>query len=123
MDFRAIMPVLKVSDFERSLQFYQDVLGFAVTWRAKDDGVETAALDLGSTAIMLSTGLYLGAGKPGFTGTLYIEMGSGVSEYWERIGTKSPVAWPLAQMEYGTLEFGIRDPDGYTLAFSEQRAG
>jgi hypothetical protein len=24
-------------------------------------------------------------------------------------------------MEYGTREFGIRDPDGYVLAFAEQR--
>ena len=49
MEFRAIMPMLKVTDFERPVHFYHD--------------------------------------------------------------------------EYGTLEFAIRDPDGYTLAFSEQRAG
>jgi hypothetical protein len=29
------------------------------------------------------------------------------------------VVWPLDTIDYGTLEFGIRDLDGYTLAFSE----
>jgi hypothetical protein len=28
--------------------------------------------------------------------------------------------WPLEQQEYGTREFGIRDPDGYVLAFAEE---
>lgn len=29
----------------------------------------------------------------------------------------------LEQMDYGSLEFGIHDRDGYTLAFSEPSAG
>ena len=36
-------------------------------------------------------------------------------------GIKADVVWPIADMEYGTREFGIRDPDGYVLAFAEQR--
>jgi hypothetical protein len=30
------------------------------------------------------------------------------------------IVWPLERMEYGQLEFGIRDPDGYLLAFAEE---
>ena len=78
-----------------------------------------ASLALGKTVIMLSTGQHLGEGKPGFTGTLYFEM-TGVREFWELVHDKAPVAWPLGEMDYGTLEFGVRDPDGYTFAFSEQ---
>jgi hypothetical protein len=31
--------------------------------------------------------------------------------------------WPLAAMDYGQKEFGIRDGDGYTLAFAEPLEG
>jgi hypothetical protein len=32
------------------------------------------------------------------------------------------VVWPLEAMSYGTLEFGIHDCNGYTLAFAEERS-
>ena len=31
--------------------------------------------------------------------------------------------WPLEAMDYGQTEFGIRDCDGYTLAFAEALEG
>ena len=121
MQFRGILPVLKVTDFETSLGFYQDVLGFSMAWRSFEEGVHSAGLKLGETAVMLTNGEHVGPGKPCFTGTLYFEM-TGVREFWERVNGKAPVVWPPSEMEYGTLEFGIHDVDGYTLAFSEQRA-
>ena len=121
MPIRAIMPVLKVHDFEGTLRFYEDILGFTSAWRTRDEGGETALLEWGDASVMLSTGQHLGAGKPAFTGTLYFEM-TGVPELWERLQSKTTVVWPLSQMDYGTMEFGIRDPEGYTLAFSEDRA-
>ena len=30
--------------------------------------------------------------------------------------------WPLEKMTHGTLEVGVRDPNGYILAFAEQNA-
>ena len=122
MEFHRVMPVLKVTDFETALRFYQEVLGFVVQWRFEDDGGQTAALELGETTIMLSTGEHLGVGKPVFTGTLYVDM-TGVREFWERVNNRAPTVWPLEEMDYGTLEFGIRDPDGYVLAFSEPQPG
>ena len=40
-------------------------------------------------------------------------------ELFTRIKDEAEIAWPLETMEYGTVEFGIRDRDGYTLAFAE----
>jgi hypothetical protein len=42
-----------------------------------------------------------------------------VREFFERIRQKVEVVWPLEKMDYGQTEFGIRDVDGYTLAFAE----
>ena len=33
------------------------------------------------------------------------------------------VVWPLEVMDYGQKEFGIRDGDGYMLAFTEALEG
>lgn len=114
------MPVFKVVDFEQSLAFYQEVLGFTVAWRTRGAEDETALLELGDGSLMLSTGTHLGSGEPRFTGTIYFET-SGVADFWESVRGKAEVVWPLEEMDYGTLEFGIRDPAGYTLAFSEDR--
>jgi uncharacterized glyoxalase superfamily protein PhnB len=57
--------------------------------------------------------------KPQFTGALYFNM-SGVRQFFEEIKGQVEVVWPLETMDYGQQEFGIRDRDGYVLAFAEK---
>lgn len=45
--------------------------------------------------------------------------GGGENGMRGKVKDAATIVWPLAAMEYGTVEFGIRDPDGYTLAFAE----
>lgn len=116
--FSKFIPVLRVSSMERSMEYYTRVLGFEIAWCAEDDGEgELCMLALDEIDLLLSTGDHLG-GPPSFTGTLYIST-TGVEDYYARIADEVDVIWPLEQMEYGVQEFGIRDPDGYLLAFSE----
>jgi uncharacterized glyoxalase superfamily protein PhnB len=117
--FSKIVPVLKVTDMQRALDFYTGVLGFVRQWRAAGDGGENCMLRLGDVDLLLSTGEHLG-GKPQFTGTLYFHM-EGVDDYYQGVKDRVELVWPLEDMEYGQREFGIRDPDGYTLAFAEER--
>jgi catechol 2,3-dioxygenase-like lactoylglutathione lyase family enzyme len=117
-EFQKIVPVLKVSDMQKSGEFYTDVLGFTVAWRATNDlGGDNCMLQAGATNLLLSTGSHLGD-TPQFTGTLYFHM-AGVREFFERIKNQVEVVWPLEAMDYGQTEFGIKDCDGYTLAFAE----
>src|SRR5262245_42287432 len=118
-DFQKIVPVLKVSDMQKAVEFYTGILGFAICWRAENDGGgENTMLQAGATAVLLSTASHLGD-KPSFTGTLYFHM-NGVQEFFDRIKSKVDNLWPLEAMEYGQSEFGIHDCDGYTLAFAEE---
>jgi uncharacterized glyoxalase superfamily protein PhnB len=118
VEFKKIVPVLKVSNMQNAVAFYTSVLGFTVAWRsANDGGGENCVLQVGATSLMLSTASHLGD-KPRFTGTLYFHMG-GVQEFFDRIKNKVEIIWPLETMEHGQTEFGIRDGDGYTLAFAE----
>lgn len=117
-ELKSVMPVLRVADMDRALAFYTGTLGFASRWRAGNDGGgENAMLESGEVRVMLSTGEHLG-GPPRFTGTLYVDV-RGVAGLWERLRGVCDVAWPLEAMDYGTLEFGVRDPDGYVLGFAE----
>ncbi len=74
-------------------------------------------LQAGATELLLSTGSHLGD-KPQFTGTLYFHM-SGVRDFFEKVRPNAQVVWPLEKMDYGQMEFGLRDCDGYVLAFAE----
>jgi catechol 2,3-dioxygenase-like lactoylglutathione lyase family enzyme len=117
-EFQKVVPVLKVSDMQKSVDFYTGVLGFTVVWRAANDGGgENCMLQNGAADLLLSTGSHLGD-KPQFTGTLYFHM-AGVQEFFERVKDQVAIVWPLEAMEYGQSEFGLRDCDGYTLAFAE----
>jgi uncharacterized glyoxalase superfamily protein PhnB len=117
-EFKTIVPVLKVADMQRAVGFYTGVLGFTVCWQAENDGGgENCMLAAGATNLLLSTGSHLGD-KPQFTGTLYFHM-NGVQEFFEKVRHKAQLVWPLETMDYGQMEFGIRDCDGYVLAFAE----
>ena len=113
-----IVPVLKVVEIQRALDFYAGVLGFIVCWnKTNEEGGNDAMLQAGETNLLLSTGSHL-SDKPQFTGTLYFNM-KGVQQFFDEIKSRVEVVWPLETMDYGQKEFGIRDCDGYTLAFAE----
>jgi catechol 2,3-dioxygenase-like lactoylglutathione lyase family enzyme len=120
--FQRIVPVLKVSDLRKSVAFYTGVLGFTVAWQSPNDGGgDNCMLHAGAADVLLSTGSQLGD-RPHFTGTLYFHM-AGVREFFERVKDRVEVVWPLETMDYGQTEFGVRDWDGYTLAFAEAEPG
>lgn len=122
VDFKKVVPVLKVADLQRAVDFYTGVLGFTLCWRAPNDGGgDNCMLQAGATDLLLSTGSHLGD-KPQFTGTLYFHM-TGVRQFFEAIKNKVEIVWPLEKMEYGQVEFGIKDCDGYMLAFAEELDG
>ena len=119
---RIVVTSVLVDDQDKALRFYTGVLGFTVAWRAGNDGGgENCMLQAGAAELLLSTGSHLGD-RPQFTGTLYFHM-SGVQEFFEKVKGRAEVVWPLEAMEYGQREFGIRDGDGYTLAFAEPQEG
>ena len=117
--FLKVMPVLRVADLQKAVDWYSYILGFQVVWRAPmDGGGENCMLQAGAIELMLSTGEHLG-GTPTLTGTLYFNV-IGVEELFARISKQVEVVWPLEDQEYGTRDFGVRDSDGYLLAFAEE---
>jgi uncharacterized glyoxalase superfamily protein PhnB len=115
----AIMPVLRVRGLAKSIRWYK-TLGFDLAWKQPNEGGgRNSMLTCGRVSLMLSTGRHLG-GKPAFTGTLYFETKNVRALYEMALKNRFKFVWPLEEMAYGTLEFGIRDPDGYVLAFAQE---
>jgi hypothetical protein len=44
-----------------------------------------------------------------------------VVDLYDAVLGRAEVVWRLGDQEYGTREFGVRDPDGYFLGFLEAR--
>ncbi len=109
---KELSPLLRVLDLDETVAFYVERLGFELHWREGD----TASVESGAARLMFSTGENLGA-TPALSGTLYFYPDD-VERLWTELRDQVTVEWELQDMPYGTREFGIRDPNGYILAFA-----
>jgi uncharacterized glyoxalase superfamily protein PhnB len=116
MTLISLAPILVTDDMDRSIRFYVEVLGF--TCGLQTPGYSNLQRD--AVRIML-------AGPNGhepwhgakFTGQLYIglETAEAVDALWATVQDRAEIIYPIDDFEYGAREFGIRDDNGYHLAF------
>jgi catechol 2,3-dioxygenase-like lactoylglutathione lyase family enzyme len=122
-----LTPNLVVTNVERSVAFYRDVLGFEVTMTVPDQGPYVfAAVQSGAVEI------FLNAPEPAFTEypafkdrpiggtlTLFIEV-AGVEQVHASLQARVKIVMPLEKKWYGVIEFAFEDPDGYLITFAER---
>ena len=130
--FSKLTPNLLVDDVERSLRFYEDVLGFTRGFTVPEarpfvfGSVVSGPVEIFFNEKHTAAKEYAAfAGKPlGITGTLYIELaGSGAIEpLHDRLKAAVPIVMPFVTQWYGVKEFAIADPDGYVITFAERFA-
>jgi catechol 2,3-dioxygenase-like lactoylglutathione lyase family enzyme len=132
VQFSKLTPNLLVDDVERSLRFYEDVLGFTRGFTVPGErpfvfgSVVSGPVEIFFNEKHTAAKEYPAfAGKaPGITGTMFIELGGsgGIEPLHERLKTIVPVVMPLVTQWYGVKEFAIADPDGYVITFAERVA-
>ena len=133
MQFSDVTPNLIVSDIDRSLRFYRDVLGFSVVATVPEAAPFVFVwLQRGGISVFLNApeGVgedlpVLGARPIGGTNTLFMvieadSIESGVDALYHEIASKASVVMPLKTQFYGMREFGIEDPDGYVILFAQR---
>ncbi len=133
MQFADVTPNLIVSDIDRSLRFYRDVLGFSVVTTVPDAAPFVFVwLQRGTISVFLnarqgvSDDLPALAGRPiGGTNTLFMVIeaettDAGVDALFAEIAGKANVVMPLKTQFYGMREFGVEDPDGYVILFAQR---
>ena len=107
----SIDPILSVSDMQRSLQFYVDLLGFKnAEWG--DD--KFTCVSRNDCNILLCRG---GQGHPGTW--IYIEVDNARKAY-EFLSSKGATIQMELTREPWALEFNVEDPDGHVLRIGSE---
>jgi catechol 2,3-dioxygenase-like lactoylglutathione lyase family enzyme len=122
-----ITPNLVVSNVERSVAFYRDILGFTVTATVPDESPYVfAAVSSGPVEVFLNAPEPAAAEYPAFkdrpiggTLTLFIEVVH-IHDAYTALKDKVAVVMPLEKKWYGVTEFAFEDPDRYVITFAER---
>ena len=122
-----LTPNLIVSDVARSVRFYCDVLGFAVTATVPEAAPYVFAIvQSGPVEVFLNAPEPAIAEYPAFkdrpiggTLTLFIEVVD-IAGAYAALEDRVPVVMPLEHKWYGVTEFAFADPDGYLITFAER---
>ncbi len=109
---------LLVNDMSETLAFYEG-LGFRATGRQPASNGEWAEVRRDDLVLQFFTEPPIGIAEiPTASGTFYFHPDS-VDDLANEWKDKVELAWGPEDMPYGMREFGITDPNGYYLAFTE----
>ncbi|MDP5168732.1 MAG: VOC family protein [Bacteroidia bacterium] len=115
MRLTGFSPMLETKNLSKSIQWYQEILGFELQDHLPDLGWASLVKD--DVRIMLMTRVTQRKhSDPVLTGSFYFYT-SEVDAWWEALKGKVPVEYPLETYSYGMREFAIRDINGYLLQF------
>ena len=126
-ELKKLTPNFIVSNVERSVAFYRDVLGFSVEVTVPEAApfvfasVQSDAVEIFLNAPEAASAEYPAfANRPiGGTLTLFIEV-SDAAQAYDSLKDRVKVVMPLEKKWYGSTEFAFEDPDGYVLTFAER---
>ena len=109
--FRSLVPMLQTRDMDRTVAWYENVLGF----ERKGPKVEGwCSLSRDGVSIMFMTNEHLG--EPHATATQYFTVDD-VDALWDGIKDHCQAEWGPEDFSYGLREFAVKDPNGYLLSF------
>ena len=126
--FNKLTPNLIVDSVERSLAFYENVLGFTRGFTVPDaspfvfGSVVCGSIEIFFNEKTTAVKEYPSfAARPiGLTGTMFIEM-KGVDAWHDALKSRQvKIVMPLVTQFYGMREFAFEDPDGYVITFAER---
>jgi len=133
MKFNDVTPNLVVSNVERSLAFYRDALGFAVSATVPENNGPFAFAWMQRDGVNVFLNSHqsveehanLASRAIGGTATLFItieadDVTSGIDALFASIAPRAKVMMPLKDQFYGMREFGVEDPDGYVIFFAQR---
>jgi hypothetical protein len=114
--------MLKTTDMTATLAWYRRT-GFDCSGTFPDTGEPTwAEVQRDGVVLQFLAGETPWSASPALTGTIYIYPES-VRAVHEQIRDEIDPAWGPEVREWGTLEMGLQDPNGYFLTFTEPADG
>ena len=135
MNFADVTPNLVVSDLDRSIAFYRDLLGFSVVATVPDSPPFVFAwMQRGGVSVFLNAQHGAGEDVPalatraiGGTNAMFMTLEAdsaetGVDALFREVESTARVVMPLKTQFYGMREFAVEDPDGYVIVFAQRVA-
>jgi lactoylglutathione lyase len=127
---KKLTPNLMVEDVNRTVAFYQEVLGFELLTSVPEEGqLAWAMLKRGGVELMFQTRGSLTEELPGLGGkdiggtlNLYIDV-EDIQGLYTAIRDKVTVVTGMHTTFYGANEIAIEDCNGYILTFAESANG
>ena len=122
MRLTGVSPVLLVSDLDRSVAFYRDLLGFECDLHGEPPDFAVAIRD--DAILLLSLAPPDAKLVPNWhvvhaMWNAYIRVDDADAIYAEIQDRGCPIDYSIANKPHGFREFGVTDPDGYDIAFGQ----
>jgi catechol 2,3-dioxygenase-like lactoylglutathione lyase family enzyme len=125
-DLKTLIPNLVVSDVERSVAFYHDVLGFALEQSVPDAAPYVfASVQRNGVRVFFNAPDAAAAEYSAFqdrpiggTLTLFVDV-SDIHAAYESLRDRVTMVLPLERKWYGVTEFAFADPDGYLITYAQ----
>lgn len=132
MKSNSLVPELSITDFDKTIEFYTKLLGFAIEYQRVEEGF--AYLSLGEAQLMVDQ---IGKTRTWRTGAFEYPLGRGINLQIEVEENLDSLLTRLRQNniplfmepeekwyrkgdhEVGNRQFLVQDPDGYLLRFFE----
>lgn len=127
MSIKRWSPNMMVADMEKTIAFYQDILGFEIAMSVPEQApFEWASMKSGNIELMFQTRASLAGELPLFdkldTGgglTFYIEVDN-FDELYQDVKGKVKLIKERETTFYGMEEFCVQDCNGFILTFSQK---
>ena len=121
MAIKLAVPVLRVVNVARSLEWYRGCLGFVGDPFPAAPPYDFAILRHGPVELMVRRGLPpVRPPPPPYDWDVYLRLeGSRFREVFAAFNTRGIVTRRLERMFYGLAEFEITDPDGYVICLGQ----
>lgn len=122
MAIKQAVPVLRVADVARSIDWYRNTLGFLGDPFPARPPYQFAILQHGTVELMLRHGAPPDRKSPrAYDWDVYLRLdGFRFRELFAAFSARGIVTRRLERMPYGLVEFEITDPDGHALCLSQQ---
>jgi uncharacterized glyoxalase superfamily protein PhnB len=122
-----VIPFLRYRDTAKAVQWLTEAFGFTPVVVATDDSgqVVHASLRFGTGSVMLGPAdndsplnMRSPSELPATSQGVYVHLTDGVHEHFARASAAgAEVVIPVEDMDYGSTEYTVRDPEGHLWSF------
>lgn len=119
MKAQQVIPILRIFDYQKTIEFYIDWLGFEIVWEHHFEENTPVYMEVKKDDIILHLSEHHGDGTPGSRVFIWAE---GITDYHkELIDKKYKYNRPgLEKTFYNAISFTVDDPFGNKIIFNEK---